>query len=233
MGMVKQYMTGRTDRSGDSCACRDNAGGLVAMGEFFEIGGDRLKAKAARGRSSFGAETRGVATRDDQESVILVDAGNNLIGSCGKLAAHREGKLHRAFSILITNRDGELLLQRRAMHKYHFANRWSNACCGHPRPGEPTVGAARRRLMEELGFSVPLTQIAELSYRAEDEVSGMVEHEYLHVFHGQYSGEPRPDPDEVGAWGWMPPGRVQRELAARPGWFTPWFAFLVATHADD
>ena len=123
-----------------------------------------------------------VSLRDDLECVTLVDAANNVVGSCGKLAAHREGKLHRAFSILITNPDGELLLQRRAAHKYHFANRWSNACCGHPRPGEPTPAAACRRLAEELGFTVPLTQVAAFPYFAEDAVSGLVENEYLHVF---------------------------------------------------
>ena len=175
----------------------------------------------------------GAALRDDLESVILVDAGNNVVGSCGKIAAHREGKLHRAFSILITNQDGELLLQRRAAHKYHFANRWSNACCGHPRPGESTSGAACRRLMEELGFSVPLTEVAELSYCARDAVSGLVEHEYLHVFHGVHSGAPNANPDEVSAWRWLPLHCVRRGLAARPDRFTPWFALLATLHTDD
>ena len=175
----------------------------------------------------------GVSTHDDLEYVTLVDAEDNAIGSCGKIAAHREGKLHRAFSILISNPDGELLLQRRAAHKYHFASRWSNACCGHPRPGESTPGAARRRLAEELGFTVQLTQVAELSYCVEDEISGLVEHEYLHVFHGLYAGELCPNPDEVGAWRWMQPERVRRGLAARPDWFTPWFALLAVMHVAD
>jgi isopentenyl-diphosphate delta-isomerase len=163
---------------------------------------------------------------DDLEYVTLVDAENNVVGSCGKIAAHREGKLHRAFSILISNPDGELLLQRRAAKKYHFASRWSNACCGHPRPGESTPDAAHRRLGEEFGFTVPLTQIAELSYYAEDEVSGLVEHEYLHVFHGLYTGEPCPNPHEIGAYRWMLSDRIQRGLATRPDWFTPWFPLL-------
>jgi len=168
----------------------------------------------------------GVTARNELESVVLVDANNNVVGSCGKLAAHRDGRLHRAFSILITNPDGALLLQRRAPHKYHFANRWSNACCGHPRPGESTPAAARRRLAEELGFSVPLTHVAAFRYRARDAVSGLVEHEFLHVFHGLYTGEPDPNPDEIGACRWMLPDRVRRGLAARPAWFTPWFALL-------
>ena len=174
-----------------------------------------------------------VSPRDAQETVTLVDAEDNAIGSCGKITAHSEGKLHRAFSILITNHDGELLLQRRAAHKYHFASRWSNTCCGHPRPGEPTLAAARRRLAEELGFVVPLEEVTELRYRAVDPASGLIEHEYLHVLRGRYSGEPCPNPDEVGAVRWMPLTRVRRGLAHCPDSFTPWFALLVAHLTPD
>jgi len=176
----------------------------------------------------------GISPNDELEFVTLVDAADNTVGSCGKIAAHRTGKLHRAFSILISNLDGELLLQRRAAHKYHFANRWSNACCGHPRPGEPTPAAARRRLAEELGFTVPLTQVAAFPYFAEDAVSGLVENEYLHVFHGVFTRQPAPNPDEIGACRWMLPARIRRGLAARPDWFTPWFAHLtVGNQAGD
>jgi len=169
------------------------------------------------------------SVRDELESVTLVDAENNAIGSCGKIAAHRDGNLHRAFSILISNPDGELLLQRRAAHKYHFARRWSNTCCGHPRPGEQTLSAASRRLREELGFYVPLEEVAELQYRAVDPGSGLIEHEHLHIFQGRYAGEPCPNPDEVGAYRWMLPNRVRRILARFPDIFTPWFALLAAT----
>ena len=169
------------------------------------------------------------SVRDELESVTLVDAENNTIGSCGKIAAHRDGNLHRAFSILISNPDGELLLQRRAAHKYHFASRWSNTCCGHPRPGEQTLSAARRRLGEEFGFSVPLEEFAELRYRAMDPTSGLIEHEHLHIFQGRYAGEPCPNPDEVGAYRWMLPNRVRSSLARFPDMFTPWFALLAAT----
>jgi isopentenyl-diphosphate delta-isomerase len=162
------------------------------------------------------------------EVVTLVDADDQTLGPCGKIEAHRAGKLHRAFSILITNPDGELLLQRRASGKYHFAGRWSNACCGHPRPGEETLAAARRRLAEELGVVVPLDRVAELRYRAVDPASGLIEHEYLHVLWGQCVGEPRPNPNEVGAVRWMSPSAVQRALALRPEQFTPWFRMLVA-----
>jgi isopentenyl-diphosphate delta-isomerase len=164
--------------------------------------------------------------RDELESVILVDAENKAIGSYGKINAHRDGKLHRAFSILITNPDGELLLQQRAASKYHFAQRWSNTCCGHPRPGEQTLAAARRRLQEELGFSVPLEEVTDLRYRVKDPDSSLIEHEHLHVFQGRYTGEPYPNPDEVSAYRWMLPTRVRRSLALCPNVFTPWFVLL-------
>ena len=163
----------------------------------------------------------------EAEELILVDRDDNETGFLSKADCHDgEGVLHRAFSLFLFNDDGELLLQRRAAGKYHFARRWSNACCGHPRPGESTFAAAHRRLAEEFGLSVPLTQVTEFSYFAEDPVSGLVEHEYLHVFNGLYTGEPCPNPDEIGAWRWMPPDRVRRGLAARPDWFTPWFGIL-------
>ena len=171
---------------------------------------------------------REYSARDELETVTLVDAENQAIGAYGKIAAHRDGKLHRAFSILISNPDGELLLQRRAAHKYHFAGQWSNTCCGHPRPGEHTLAAAGRRLGEELGFSTPLKQVAELRYRAMDPDSGLIEHEHLHVIQGHYADEPYPNPDEVGAYRWMQPNRVRRGLARFPGMFTPWFALLAA-----
>jgi len=165
--------------------------------------------------------------RDTVEQVILVDADDLTLGAAGKLDAHRLGQLHRAFSILVFNADGELLLQRRADAKYHFAGRWSNTCCGHPRPGETTPAAAGRRLKEEFGLRVPLTERAQLVYRAEDQGSGLIEHEYLHIFHGVYAGEPHPDPSEIGAWRWMAVPAIRRALRMRSESFTPWFHLLI------
>jgi isopentenyl-diphosphate delta-isomerase len=166
--------------------------------------------------------------RDELESVVLVDAENNAIGSYGKIDAHRDGKLHRAFSILITNPDGELLLQQRAACKYHFAQRWSNTCCGHPRPGEQTLAAARRRLGEEFGFSVPLEEVTDLQYRVRDPHSNLIEHEHLHVFMGRYDGEPLPNPEEISAYRWMLPIFLSLSGTAENvdsklflGWFGP------------
>ena len=173
-----------------------------------------------------GSGDRDSVIPDAFETVILVDTDDNEIGFSGKLPAHSDGKLHRAFSILITNREGELLLQRRAGGKYHFASLWSNTCCGHPRPGESTCTAAERRLQEEFGFTVALKKLFAFQYRAEDANSELIENEYLHVLHGYFDGEPNPNPDEIGAYRWMRPGNIQRTLISRPDWFTPWFAEL-------
>ena len=176
---------------------------------------------------------RGSVIPDAFETVTLVDTNDNAIGSSGKLLAHRDGKLHRAFSILISNSNGEFLLQRRAGGKYHFASLWSNTCCGHPRPGEGTPAAAERRLWEEFGFTVALQKLDEFRYRAEDANSGLIEHEYLHVLHGRFNGEPRPNPDDIGAYRWIAPSRINRLLARRPEWFTPWFAVLADKYCTE
>src|SRR5688572_8079226 len=92
-----------------------------------------------------------------EERLILVDERNRAAGFAGKNAVHRKGLLHRAFSIFIADDSGRLLLQKRSTKKYHSGGLWANSCCGHPRPGELTVTAARRRLTEELGLAAPLT----------------------------------------------------------------------------
>ncbi len=166
-------------------------------------------------------------TRDEEEQVVCVDRYDRRRGAASKLEAHRRGLLHRAFSILVFNERRELLLQRRADTKYHFAGRWSNTCCGHPRPGEGTDAAAARRLREELGFAAPLEEHQQLIYRARDPVSGLIEHEYLHVFQGIFAGEPVPSPEEVGAWRWASIPDVREDLAGSPDSFTPWFALLM------
>ncbi len=90
-----------------------------------------------------------------EETLILVDERNRKTGEGEKLAVHREGKLHRAFSIFLFDGSGRVLLQRRSIAKYHSGGLWANTCCGHPRAGEQTLPAAHRRLGEELGASAP------------------------------------------------------------------------------
>src|SRR5687768_17165134 len=119
-----------------------------------------------------------------QEQVILVDEWNREVGADEKLRAHESGALHRAFSVFVFDAAGRLLLQRRARSKYHSGGLWSNTACGHPRPGEGTDEAARRRLREEMGFECGLREAFVFTYRAELE-GGLVEHEFDQVFVGQ------------------------------------------------
>lgn len=160
---------------------------------------------------------------ETEERVILVDSSDVAIGSEEKLRAHERGVLHRAFSVFLLNSRGEVLLQRRAEGKYHGGGLWSNSACGHPRPGEETGAAARRRLAEEMGIDAPLEHLFSFTYRA-DMAGGLTEHEIDHVFRGRVDADPLPDPSEVGEWRWVSPEEILREMNGAPGRYTPWFA---------
>jgi isopentenyl-diphosphate Delta-isomerase len=156
------------------------------------------------------------------EKVILVNERDEEIGIMDKLEAHRQARLHRAFSVFIFNRQGEMLLQQRALHKYHSGGLWTNACCSHPAPGEATADAAARRLQEEMGFGTPLTRIFDFTYRAEFD-NGLVEHEYDHVFLGIYSDDIHPDPAEVQDYCHKTLDELKHSIETDPGAFTAWF----------
>lgn len=161
-----------------------------------------------------------------QEQVILVDQQDREIGVAEKLEAHRKGKLHRAFSVFLFNAKDEMLLQQRAAEKYHSGGLWSNACCSHPRPGEQTEAAARRRLREEMGISCNLNKAFDFIYRAEFD-NGLIEHELDHVFIGRYDGAALPDPGEVMAHRWVSIDTLKKDLAIAPENFTAWFKIAV------
>jgi isopentenyl-diphosphate delta-isomerase len=166
---------------------------------------------------------------DVLERVVLVDAEDRELGTAAKLDAHRSGSLHRAFSVFVFDRNGRLLLQQRALSKYHSGGLWANACCSHPRPGEAVLEAARRRLREELGVSCTLEPVFGFVYRASLD-NGLIEHEYDHVLVGRFEGTPEPDPREVADWRWAEPAELAADLAANPGryaaWLPPAFAEL-------
>jgi isopentenyl-diphosphate delta-isomerase type 1 len=158
--------------------------------------------------------------------LVRVDEHDQEIGVVEKMSAHREGVLHRAFSVFVFDRSGRLLLQRRALDKYHSGGLWSNTCCSHPGPGERPIDAAHRRLEEEMGFDCPLTGGYAFTYRV-DVGNGLVEHEFDHVFVGQFDGEPRPDRAEVNDWAWKPLDEVRADIAARPSVYTVWFTIAL------
>ena len=166
--------------------------------------------------------------RPELDQVVLVDERDNPVGVEAKLPAHqRGGRLHRAFSVFIVNREGKMLLQRRARGKYHFGGLWTNACCSHPRRGQATLDAAHLRLREEFGFDTVLAERFTFTYRATDPTSGLTEHEFDHVFTGRFDGTPRPNPAEIGEWKWVRPADLLADVAARPSAYTPWFKIAV------
>jgi isopentenyl-diphosphate delta-isomerase len=158
--------------------------------------------------------------------VELVDETGRPVGQSTVEAAHQlPGQLHRAFSVLLTDPQGRLLLQRRAAAKTRFPLRWANSCCGHPLPGEPLAAAANRRIGEELGVDpVELTELGIHLYRAEDPATGRVEHEYDHVLLGRIpAGLPtRPDPAEVVELHWVDPAELAADLVDHPDRYAPW-----------
>lgn len=159
------------------------------------------------------------------EQVILVDEQDNEIGVEEKLRAHESGKLHRAISVFLF-RKSQMLLQQRAFTKYHSGGLWTNACCSHPRPGEPSLDAAKRRLMEEMGIFCPLKKVCEFTYRAELD-RGLIEHEFDHVYVGEYNSDPKPNPNEAHAWKWVEIETLQKDVSERPEIYTAWFKLLL------
>jgi isopentenyl-diphosphate Delta-isomerase len=158
--------------------------------------------------------------------VTLVDRDDNVVGAEEKIRAHREGKLHRAFSVFVFDGHSRLLIQRRATGKYHSAGLWSNTCCGHPRPGEPADGAAGRRLSEEMGFACDLRRAFRTIYEM-SVANSMVEHELNQVFVGRFDGLPQPDSREVDEYRWVELTELRRSIQASPERYTPWLKLLL------
>lgn len=167
-----------------------------------------------------------------EEEVILVDEKDQQIGTMPKLRAHIEGKLHRAFSIFIFNHSGKLLLQQRALNKYHSGGKWTNSCCSHPRPGESTLSAAKRRLKEEIGIECELEPAFSFSYKAKFE-NGLIENEYDHVYFGLSNDLPKLNPQEVADYGYVSMEQLQSDLHNDSENYTEWLKICfdeVLTH---
>ena len=145
------------------------------------------------------------------EKVILVDEADNPLGLEEKMKAHELGLLHRAFSVFVFNSNGELMLQQRALDKYHSPGLWTNTCCSHPRENEIVEEAAHRRLMEEMGFDCPLKKAFHFTYRA-DVGKGLTEHEFDHVFFGFTDTLPSINKDEVNSWKYVPMEEIKERI---------------------
>ncbi|GAB2667434.1 isopentenyl-diphosphate Delta-isomerase [Nocardia goodfellowii] len=161
--------------------------------------------------------------------VELVDDAGRAVGACPVAEAHTApGLLHRAFSVLLFDDAGRVLLQQRAAVKTRFPMLWANTCCGHPAPGEPVEAAASVRLAEELGLATALSEAGEFVYQAQDPVTGRVEYEWDHVLVGKLvTGVPQPDPAEVAAFAWVSPEDLQTAIAADPQSYTPWLGAVL------
>ncbi|HLN53214.1 MAG TPA: isopentenyl-diphosphate Delta-isomerase [Lentimicrobium sp.] len=157
-----------------------------------------------------------------EDLVILVDQDDNETGVMEKMQAHKEAVLHRAFSIFIFNSKGELMLQQRALNKYHSPGLWTNTCCSHPRPGEKTIDAAHRRLVEEMGFDCTFNEAFSFVYKAPFE-NKLTEHEYDHVFIGICDTIPSLNKDEVNSYRMATLNQVSAEMDNNPELFTVWF----------
>ena len=173
-----------------------------------------------------GAQARVWAGSDssaEAESLILVDEADRELGYLSKDRCHEgQGVLHRAFSLLIFNERGELLLQRRSGRKRLWPHYWSNSCCSHPRRDESMEAAIHRRLREELGLECPLHFLFKFRYQAQFDSAG-AEHELCSVFIGRSSGELRIDHNEIADWRWVSPDGLADEMRSGAERFTPWF----------
>jgi isopentenyl-diphosphate delta-isomerase len=156
------------------------------------------------------------------EKVVLVDENDREIGIEDKIKAHKEGKLHRAFSIFIFNSKGEMLLQKRAKNKYHSGGLWTNACCSHPRPNESLENAVHRRLKEEMGFDCQLNKAFHFIYKVNFE-NGLKEYEFDHVFIGVYDGKVNPNLDEVEDFKWVDIDTLIKDVQCNGDKYTYWF----------
>jgi isopentenyl-diphosphate delta-isomerase len=163
---------------------------------------------------------------NNSEYVILVDERDQELGVMEKMQAHQEGKLHRAFSVLLFNSKNELLLQRRALEKYHCGGMWTNTCCSHPRINESTVEAANRRLNEEMGLSANLELYFNFIYKAHLPNS-LVEHELDYVFVGKSDNLPTINKYEVADYCYKSIDFIEQDLLMNPNKYTPWFHHIV------
>lgn len=165
-----------------------------------------------------------------EDKLILVNDKDEVVGFDEKVKIHREGLLHRAFSVFVLNSHGELLMQRRALTKYHSPGLWSNTCCGHPRPREHVTLAAQGRLQVEMGLACPLRPVGSFIYRA-DVGDGLVEHEFDHLLVGHSDIEPALNIEEAIGWKWVRFETLSREVSDDPKNFTSWLRIIMDTQA--
>ena len=160
-----------------------------------------------------------------EEQVILVDENDNQLGLMPKMEAHEKAVLHRAFSVFIFNKKGELMLQQRAADKYHSPLLWTNTCCSHQRDGETNIEAGKRRLFEEMGFVTEIKEVFSFIYKAPFD-NGLTEHELDHVMIGYYDEAPNINKEEAASYQWMTLRDVKKDIENNPEIYTEWFKII-------
>ena len=165
------------------------------------------------------------------DEVILVNEQDEEIGFMSKLEAHQKGVLHRAFSVFIFNTNGEILLQQRALGKYHSEGLWSNTCCSHPLPHESAASGAVRRLQEEMGIQASLSFLYSFLYKAELD-NGLTEHELDHIFWGISDNEPVINTAEVSNYKYISVNDLKTDLRENPEKYTEWLKICFNEVAD-
>jgi isopentenyl-diphosphate Delta-isomerase len=160
------------------------------------------------------------------DKIILVDEFDNAIGTMEKMEAHTKGVLHRAFSVVLFNSAGEILLQKRSKEKYHSGGLWTNTCCSHPRPQDNIDEATRRRLMHEMGIDIQPEFAFKFMYKANLD-HNLIEHEFDHVYTAIFDGTPAINTDEVEAWKFMNISDLLTDMSMFPSMYTPWFKLIV------
>ena len=168
----------------------------------------------------------------NENYVILVDEKDNPLGIMEKIEAHEKAKLHRAFSVFIYNSKNELMLQQRALTKYHTPGLWTNTCCSHQKLKESNIEAGKRRLQEEMGFSTELKETISFIYKAPFE-NGLTEHEFDYILVGEYQNDPQPNPDEVHDWKWMSLDNIENDINKNPNLYTEWFKIIFEKHKSE
>ena len=164
--------------------------------------------------------------------VVLVNQNDEKIGLMPKMEAHEKGVLHRAFSILIFNRNKELMLQKRNLNKYHSPGLWTNTCCSHQRDGESNINAGMRRLKEEMGFSAELRELDSFIYKVKFE-NGLIEHELDHILVGEYNSEIKPNFEEVDDWKWMDLEDIKNDIKINSDKYTEWFKIIMENNYNQ
>jgi isopentenyl-diphosphate delta-isomerase len=172
-------------------------------------------------------KARGNFMPNKKEMVILVNNKDRKIGLKEKLEAHNgKGKLHRAISVFVFNSKGQIMLQRRALSKYHSIGQWANTCCSHPYDKEPILKAGHRRLMQEMGFDCKLKETFSFIYHA-NVGNGLRENEYDHVLFGFYDGKPKQNPKEVSDWKFVGIDKLMKDIKINPKTYVPWLRIII------